>query len=309
MPECERCNKITFDGTRWKSATNSPQYKGKYLCLSCSKELSGELHYKNLNANETCAKCGKELKGFFEKLSVVGIVANKYPIYAGRKLCEQCRNELQYSKNINQAELRVKTVVNLNPEVNKAILWQKDEVLVDQKKCTEFFEDHTMTFGGRNGNNGFLVVTNQRILFVCKMGLFSSNQGIIYAINIEDIMSVSQGKFGFTDKLVILDKNGHHKDFIERNIHSMIPNINKAITERRTQLQAQKEKERFHIVLDFSSLKDVMSKGGLVMTTYKCPNCSGILKLPEEGKILMCEYCGTPIKPVDIFEKIKSLIT
>ncbi len=63
------------------------------------------------------------------------------------------------------------------------------------------------------------------------------------------------------------------------------------------------------IVLDFSSLKDVMSKGGLVMSTYKCPNCNGMVNIPEAGKVLVCNYCGTPIKPVDIFEKIKTLIS
>jgi hypothetical protein len=62
------------------------------------------------------------------------------------------------------------------------------------------------------------------------------------------------------------------------------------------------------ILVDFSSLKDVMAKGGLVMTTYKCPNCNAMVNIPESGKVLMCQYCGTPIKPVDIFEKIKSLI-
>jgi hypothetical protein len=44
------------------------------------------------------------------------------------------------------------------------------------------------------------------------------------------------------------------------------------------------------------------------MTTYKCPNCNGMVDIPEAGKVLMCKYCGTPIKPVDIFEKINSLI-
>lgn len=73
--------------------------------------------------------------------------------------------------------------------------------------------------------------------------------------------------------------------------------------------EMDKEKANIQIILDFSSLKDIMAKGGLVMSTYKCPNCNGMVKLPEEGKVLICEYCGTPIKPVDIFEKIKSLIT
>lgn len=69
-----------------------------------------------------------------------------------------------------------------------------------------------------------------------------------------------------------------------------------------------KDKGRVQIVLDFSSLKDVMSKGGLVMSTYKCPNCNGMVDIPEAGKVLVCKYCSTPIKPVDIFERIKSLM-
>jgi hypothetical protein len=72
--------------------------------------------------------------------------------------------------------------------------------------------------------------------------------------------------------------------------------------------EMDKEKANEQIILDFSSLKDVMAKGGLVMTTYKCPNCNGMVNIPEAGKVLMCQYCGTPIKPVDIFEKIKSLM-
>jgi len=68
------------------------------------------------------------------------------------------------------------------------------------------------------------------------------------------------------------------------------------------------EPRNVQIIVDFSSLKDEMAKGGVVMTTYKCPNCNGMVDIPEDGKILVCKYCGTPIKPVDIFEKIKSLI-
>ena len=29
---------------------------------------------------------------------------------------------------------------------------------------------------------------------------------------------------------------------------------------------------------------------------------------PDHGKVLVREYCNTPIKPIDIFEEIKSLI-
>ena len=74
------------------------------------------------------------------------------------------------------------------------------------------------------------------------------------------------------------------------------------------EMDKKKEKANIQINLDFSSLKDVMTKGGLVMTTYKCPNCNGMVDIPEAGQVLVCKYCGTSIKPVDIFEKIKSLI-
>ena len=58
-------------------------------------------------------------------------------------------------------------------------------------------------------------------------------------------------------------------------------------------LKGELEKENVQIILDFSSLKDVMSKGGLVMTTYKCPNCGGMVNIPEAGKVLVCQYCGS----------------
>ena len=67
-------------------------------------------------------------------------------------------------------------------------------------------------------------------------------------------------------------------------------------------------KEKVQIIFDFSSLKGALSKGGIVMTAYKCPVCNGKLDIPETGKVLICGYCGTSIKPVDIFEKIKDLI-
>ena len=99
-----------------------------------------------------------------------------------------------------------------------------------------------------------------------------------------------------------------HRDFIQPKIHAIIPNINKAMIDRRNYVQAQKEKEHIQIVLDFWSLTDIISKGGIVMTSYKCPNCNRAVSIFEVGKFLICQYCGTPIKPVDIFEKMKSLI-
>ena len=189
-----------------------------------------------------------------------------------------------------------------------SISLQKDEAPLRWiEGCKEFFGDREFS-KGKIGSTGFLIVTNQRVLFASKMGFFSSNYGVTYAINLEDIVSTSSGKFGFNDKLVILDKNGLLKEFIKPHVQTLVPIINEAISKKKEAFEAQKKSERVQIVLDFTFLKDAMQKGGLIMSTFKCPNCSASLRLPDQGKVLVCEYCNTPIKPIDIFEKIKSLI-
>ena len=261
-----------------------------------------------------CLKCNKEL-GFFERQSVTNIYIDKvFPEYKNKNFCKDCMKELHQAafKTLNEQaafeKLNEGSDKVLYQEVSDAILWQKDEISLSEIECKEFFEDRTRSIGARIGHTGFLVVTNQRVLFGCKLGRLSKEYAVMYGTNLENIVTVSHGKFGYNDKLIILENNNQHRDFVHPKIHSVIPTINSAITERKSQLQAQKVKEHIQIVLDFSSLKDVMSKGGLVMSTYKCPNCNGMVNIPEAGKVLMCEYCGTPIKPVDIFEKIKSLL-
>ncbi len=254
-----------------------------------------------------CARCGKKL-GFLDKHDNLlkfrnALKAGLFPEFKNKKVCLSCQHKLFESpKNPNESD-----VISMLPaEIDSAILWQKDEIYGANIKCKEFFEDKSKTIGASLGHKGFLVVTNQRILFTCKLGFFSKTYGITYGINLEDIMSVSAGKFGFNDKLVILDKNSQHRDFIQPTIQSFIPKINSAISKRKEQLQSQKEKERVHIMLDFSALKETMANGGIIMTTYKCPQCNASVEIPESGKVLFCQYCNTPIKPIDIFERIKS---
>jgi hypothetical protein len=154
-------------------------------------------------------------------------------------------------------------------------------------------------------SKGAFTVTNQRVLFICKSGRVHTIQ---YVVNLEDIMSVSPACNGYC--ILFLSKDGSRKEFIgkQEQVLLLISAINAATTERRNQLQAQRERERVQVVLDFSSLKDVLVKGGIVMSTYNCPKCNGMLDIPEAGKIMLCKYCGTPVKPVDIFERIKSFL-
>jgi hypothetical protein len=76
----------------------------------------------------------------------------------------------------------------------------------------------------------------------------------------------------------------------------------------RLEEQAQTVSEPVEAVADFSALKEELTKDGVVMSAFNCPKCSGMVDLPENGKILICKHCGNPIKPADILEKIKPLI-
>ncbi|HZY47640.1 MAG TPA: hypothetical protein VFE96_07580 [Candidatus Bathyarchaeia archaeon] len=78
---------------------------------------------------------------------------------------------------------------------------------------------------------------------------------------------------------------------------------------KRERIQREKQQERVQVILDFSSIKDTLAKGGVVATTFNCPQCAGPLNLPEAGKQLTCRYCGATIRPVDLFDKIKSLVS
>ncbi len=61
-------------------------------------------------------------------------------------------------------------------------------------------------------------------------------------------------------------------------------------------------------IADFASLRDFLKENGVIMSAYNCPKCSNMVDIPDNGKLLICKHCGNPIKPVEIFDKIKSLV-
>jgi hypothetical protein len=59
---------------------------------------------------------------------------------------------------------------------------------------------------------------------------------------------------------------------------------------------------------DFASLREWLTKKGIVMQACNCPKCNNMADIPETGKILICKSCGTPIKPVDVYLKTREII-
>jgi ribosomal protein S27AE len=85
------------------------------------------------------------------------------------------------------------------------------------------------------------------------------------------------------------------------------PKSKEALTNNQEQKKTQTENIS-EAIADFASLTVFLKENGVIMTAYNCPKCSNMVDIPENGKILICKHCGNPIKPMDIFEKIESLI-
>jgi hypothetical protein len=91
-------------------------------------------------------------------------------------------------------------------------------------------------------------------------------------------------------------------DFINKKATSSY--ISESDCEKKGQIiEINEEKNSVQIILDFSSLRDVMTKNGITVTEFECPNCKGAVKIPEAGNIIICQDCRAIIRPNAVFKK------
>jgi ribosomal protein S27AE len=160
---------------------------------------------------------------------------------------------------------------------------------------------------------GNLYLTNKRMIFEHESGIFTKSVYVTLDLPLEAISNVCiEGRF--KKILIVCAKRGFISDFPARLDFSVnVPEtwqakIKETSEARKRSIEAEKRKERIQIVLDFSSLKDYMIKGGLTLQSIKCPECGAPVKFPESGNQTKCAHCGCTILAQDVFEKIKSLI-
>jgi len=159
--------------------------------------------------------------------------------------------------------------------------------------------------------SGFLVLTNQRLLFLEEHGVFGKSYHQVLSIPLIKVGGISMG--GTLNPFVSIadDVETHmfHLSGIGKNQFEPFRSlIIDECRKRREEIEAEKKKERVQVVLDFSALKEYMEKGGLVLQKTKCPECGAPMALPTVGNQTKCEHCGSTIYAQDIFEKVKSLI-
>lgn len=201
-----------------------------------------------------------------------------------------------------------------------SIILEKDEKIVNSwwgnREVTEKVVEKR-SFGrkkiseAKERKNGCLVLTNQRLMFLEEHGIFGKSYHQVLAVPLMKVGGISMG--GRISPFVsIADDMETHTFHIVGLGANGFEYFRQVITEqclkRKAEIEAEKKKERLHIVLDFSTLKDYMEKGGLTLQKMKCPECGAPMALPTSGNQTKCEHCGSTIYAQDIFEKIKSLV-
>ncbi len=159
--------------------------------------------------------------------------------------------------------------------------------------------------------NGFLVLTNQRLLFLEEHGVFGKSYHQVLTVPLLKVQGISMGGM-LVPFVSIADDMETHMFHIAGVGKTDFEPFRQLVMEhcrnRREEIEAEKRKDRVQVVLDFSSLKEYMEKGGLVLQKTKCPECGAPMALPATGNQTKCEHCGSIVYAQDIFEKVKSLI-
>ena len=236
-----------------------------------------------------CAKCGKEANLWRSKWTF----KDNFPEFYGKRLCSNCITELK-AKRL-RAETKANTCIYCrrkfgfkNPfkhEWNSKIFHPEWFGKVLHTKC---LIQEWKKIPKTCTNCGYYEIT--KTIYDEDLWSYSNSQcrKFCIALDIVGDEHFSQQAAMAMECSSYINKKEYQKKCLKGEI--------------------AKDKERIQIVIDFSSLKDALKEGGIVMTAHKCPNCNGMVDIPEVGKVLICKYCGTSIKPVDIFERIKSLI-
>jgi len=125
---------------------------------------------------------------------------------------------------------------------------------------------------------------------------------VVLDIRYEDIIGMSTGGIIFKH-LSVTDKTDeeHRFQFYRKTPVELVPYIKQLMDIRQEEIEKEKAKERIQIIADFSFLKSVMQKGGIILQAISCPFCGASVPLPETGKVFKCNYCNKDIYVVDVF--------
>lgn len=160
---------------------------------------------------------------------------------------------------------------------------------------------------------GYVSFTNYRLIFIEKRGFLNHSFHCKLSLDYERISGISSGGWA-TKYISVSDENGMEYRFKfsgldENKIENIKATIRKFIADKKTYLEQKERAKRIQVTVDFSFLRSIAEKGGIVLTTVACPYCGGTLELPKSGNISKCLHCGKQVYATDVFEKMKGVLS
>jgi hypothetical protein len=180
---------------------------------------------------------------------------------------------------VNAAHLQSPNQSRVTFPWGSTLFWQDNERPITWQKGVV---DPTDMAAGK----GILLLTNKRLLFLTKSGLFSK-YSVHDAFDLEGIVSVSPyksrgGIMGqFLDKYIrITFSSGSQREFSKLGIHDLVPQMNQAITVRRQEVSVE---------------RPILSESGQPVSGIGPPSYVSPIIVEKEVRVVVkvkCKYCG-----------------
>ncbi len=213
-----------------------------------------------------------------------------------------------------------------------AVILRGDEAIRERWSANAQIAPSSNADGRPSLNSASLLVliTNLRLIAIRETGFNSINYDLFTEMDLESISGVSLRDL-LVHRLVVVNYRAQGgtaelalsglDDTPEEKRESPNPfnpsgdqphkrfmaSLEQAVRTRLKEVELEKSRER--AVFDFSALRDQMARGGIVVTTVRCPSCGANIDLPSTGDTIKCGYCGSSIQAIDLLKKLKELLS
>jgi len=183
------------------------------------------------------------------------------------------------------------------------------KLILSQNEHVRFIDDASLIITPSSGRLGILLLTDDRLVFEFEGQVSARELTAVEGVTVEKNLLYNRR---FSDALKITWGPTSKEVFVIHNTRSKYSTEAVASTTlelRRRMTVREQASHSTQIVMDFSWMRDYLSRGGLVITTVKCPQCGGNVDLPEIGKATKCKYCGSTLYAQDLFARLKELVS
>ncbi len=303
-------------------------------CPVCSSSSGYELSGM-VGKYARCPQCQAKWKLHMEKEKLIGLTLHELPkngaalykvestnaplyVEIGKPIALSFWQNLKLDGKIDW-EFLSKSV---DPAILSCIIIDKSELVLNYWSGNRLMQNETAQVGPARKamilQTGALLLTSRRLIWLERRQIGVWKPQISYQVsldmpleNVKGVLAESgdSGNWAALRKVSIVDDAGEKTFSLISAFQELIrPMVESAIKQRRDEMEAEKKKDKIHVMLDFSFLKSVMEKGGLMMQVLKCTECGASVEFPKSGNQTVCSHCGKTIYAQDVFEKVKGLI-